>query len=154
MPIFSDLSSALSGSSFLGKEPNIVPGNVSPTYDGDHSAERFLDSSRNDRAFYCATACGGKVVRSTKGEDGARRQTVRHADVQTSDARRALRTFGERPLQSYMAASFDKTIQPRPWRERKTEISCLRQLSPFGALRHHLSPASGGTTNRREAFPS
>ena len=55
------------------------------------------------------------MVRSTKGGDGASRQTVRLSDV-----RRALRACGGRPLQSYMAASFDKTIQPRPWREGKT----------------------------------
>ena len=35
-------------SSFLRKEPDIVPGNVSPTYDGDHSAGRFGGSARND----------------------------------------------------------------------------------------------------------
>ena len=28
---------------------------------------RFLDFARNDRAFCCATARGGKVVRITKG---------------------------------------------------------------------------------------
>ena len=35
-------------SSFLGKEPDIAARNVSPTYDGDHSAGRFGGSARND----------------------------------------------------------------------------------------------------------
>ena len=44
-----------------------VPCNVPPTYDRNLGAGRFLDCARNDRAFCCATARGGKVVRSTKG---------------------------------------------------------------------------------------
>ena len=38
----------------LRKEPDIVPRNVSPTYDGQHGAGGFLDSAsdpRNDSAF-------------------------------------------------------------------------------------------------------
>ena len=70
--------------------------------------------------------------------------TVASPDSQTikfqpSDIRRALRAFGGRPLQSYMAASFDKTIQPRPWREWKTENSCLRQ-PPLWCLTAPPSP--------------
>ena len=66
-------------------------------------------------------------------------QTIR---FQTSDFRRALRACGGRPLQLYMAASFDKTIQPRPWREGKhanqaapdgnAPLSPLRGTSPGG----------------------
>ena len=63
------------------------------------------------------------MVRSTKGGDGASRQTVR-----LSDFRRALRACGGRPLHLYMAASFDKTIQPRPWREGKH----ANQAAPVG----------------------
>ena len=36
----------------------------------------------------------------------------------------------------------------------KQKTAAFGSSPPFGALRHHLSPASGGTTNRREAFPS
>ena len=60
-----------------------------PTYGRQHGAGGFLDSARNDRVLYCATACGGKVVRSTKGGDGVSRQTIDDR-LQTSDGQCAL----------------------------------------------------------------
>ena len=69
-------------------------------------------------------------------------ETIRQSDNQTSDVRLQTsdirhqtsdRPFGPAVggLLNKAAASFDKTIQPRPWREWKTENSCLRQLPPL-----------------------
>ena len=43
---------------------------VDSAYGRLYGGWRFLDCARNDRAFCCATARGGKVVRSTKGGMG------------------------------------------------------------------------------------
>ena len=106
-----------------------------PTYGGQHGAGRFLDSARNDRAFYCATACGGKVVRSTKRGDGVSRQTF---SLQTSEGPFEPAVGG---LLNKAVTSFDETIQPRPWREGKQKTAAFGSSPPFGALRHHLPPA-------------
>ena len=66
-------------------------------------------------------------------------ETIRRetSAFQTSDGRRALRACGGRLLHLYMAASFDKAIQPRPWRERKH----ANQVAPDGNA--PLSPLRG-----------
>ena len=74
-------------------------------------------------------------------------ETIRRetSDFQTSDFRRALRACGGQPLQSYTAASFDKTIQPRPWREGKH----ANQAAPDGnaPLLPTAPPPKGETTH-------
>ena len=97
----------------------------------------------------------GAPLEMTEGKRFEVAETIRWetSDFQTSDVRRALRACGGRPLQSYMAASFDKTIQPRLWREGKQKTAAFGSsppLVPYGTT----FPPDGGTIKLREAIIS